>query len=254
MSQDYLAALLAVSRNKRYAKARLELLDAIGTDAVREVISDCLSNGLPDNVLQQVAALMLDARATSPSDETVISQDQNNKARNNSEQRKTHTPSDLAHAETATPSEHPMSQDSFTARSSQQRGAEKETHDGRSNKALHKRMWSFESSDELGIDRVLLDIPQGSTQWSLDWVAIDGTTPRPVGKPQNHEAENGRAGMEAATTTPESSALVPPSYQHGQRTAHKGRSRKWCGYCQKDLYSSSFRAHMRDIHALTGSE
>jgi hypothetical protein len=227
MSQDYLAALLAISRNKRYAKARLELLDAIGTDAVRRVISDCLSNGLPDNVLQQVAALMLDARATSPSDETAISQDQNNKARNNSEQRKTHTPSGLAHAETATPSEHPMSQDSFTARPSQQRGAEKETQDGRSNKASQKRKWSFESSDELGIDRVLLDIPQGSTQWSLDWVAIDGTTPRPVGrKPQNQEAENGRAGVEAATATPESSALVPPSYQHGQRTAHKGRPRK----------------------------
>ena len=51
MSQDYLAALLAVSRNKRYAKARLELLDAIGTDAVRGVINDCLSNGLPDNIL-----------------------------------------------------------------------------------------------------------------------------------------------------------------------------------------------------------
>ena len=109
MSQDYLAALLAVSRNKRYAKARLELLDAIGTDAVRGVINDCLSNRLPDNILREVAALMLDARAASPSDETAISRDQNNEARGNSEQQKTDTPFGLAHAEIPTASKYHVS-------------------------------------------------------------------------------------------------------------------------------------------------
>ena len=78
-------------------------MDAIGTDAVRGVISDCLSDDLPDDVLQEVAALMLDARATSPSDETAVSQDQNNKARRNSEQKKAaQTTSSLTHAEIAT--------------------------------------------------------------------------------------------------------------------------------------------------------
>ena len=240
MSQDYLAALLAVSRNKRYAKARLELLDAIGTEAVRRVINDCLSTGLPDNILREVAALMLDARAASPSDETAISQDQNNEARGNSEQRKTHTPSGLAHVEVATPSEHPMFQDSFTTPSSQQRGAEKEMQDDRFDKASHKRKWSFDSSDELEIDRVSLDIPQRSIR------------PKLVGgKPQHQEAENGRAGMEADTVTLGSTKIATPSYEHGQETAHKGRPRKWCGYCNQDFYSSKFAQHLESKHPET---
>ena len=208
MSQDYLAALLAVSRNKRYAKARLELLDAIGTDAVRGVINDCLSNGLPDNTLREVAALMLDARAASPSDETAISRDQNNEARGKFEQQKTHTPSGLARAEIATPLEPPMSRDSFTAHSSQQQGAEKETQDGRSNKASHKRKCSVGSGDELGIDRVSLDVPQGSTR------ATDGASPGRGGdEGQDRKAEIARAGVEA-DTTPESRAFVPTWATH----------------------------------------
>jgi hypothetical protein len=249
MSQDYVAALLAVSQNKRYAKARLELLDAIGTDAVRGVISDYLSNGLPDNVLKEVAALMLDARATSPSEETAISHDQNNKTHNDSEQRQTHAPSGLAHAKIATPSEHPISQDSFTARSSQQRRAEKETHDGRSGKASRKRKRRSESSDESEIDRGSLDVPQRSTRRSLDRVAIGDTASRLVGrKPQNQEAENGRAGVEADTVTGGSTILATPSYRHGQQTAHKGRPRKWCGYCNQDFYSSKFAQHLESKH------
>jgi hypothetical protein len=106
--------MLAVSHNKRYAKVRLELLDTIGADIVRGAIDDYLSNGLPDNVLQHVAALMLDARATSSSN----GRNYNNKARGNPEQRKVHTPSGLIHLETATPSEHPIFQDPFTVRPS----------------------------------------------------------------------------------------------------------------------------------------
>lgn len=246
MSQDYLAALLAVSRNKRYAKARLELLDAIGIDAVRGVINDCLSNGMPDKVLQEVAALMLDARAASPSDETAISRDQSNEARGNSEQQKAHTRSGLARAEIATPLEHPMSQDSFTARSSQQQGAEKETQDGRSNKASRKRKWSVGSGDELGIDRVSLNLPQGSTR------ATHGASPGRGGdEGQYQKAENARAGVEA-DTTPESRALVPPLHRHGQLDKQTGR--KWCGYCNRHCNNKNFARHLKTMHPTIGSK
>lgn len=252
MSQDYLAALLAVSRNKRYAKARLELLDAIGTDAVRGVINDCLSNGLPDNTLREVAALILDARAASPSDETAISRDQNNEARGKFEQQKTHTPSGLARAEIATPSKHHVSQDLFTARSSQQRGAEKETQDGCSNKALHKRKWSVESGDELGIDRVSFDVAQGSTRSSLQRVAIDGTAPGKGGdKGHDTKAESTRVGVETDTTS-EPRALIPPLHRHGQLEKQTGR--KWCGCCNRYYSNKNFARHLKTMHPTFGSK
>ena len=63
MAQDYQTTLLAFSGDSAWTDARLKLFETIGVDAVREATRRCLEHGVSEEVLKQVASLVLVDRA-----------------------------------------------------------------------------------------------------------------------------------------------------------------------------------------------
>lgn len=61
MTRDYLAALPALLKGRRWANVRLDFLEAFSTDAAMEVIDQCLVQGIPKEALHHVAPFTRDA-------------------------------------------------------------------------------------------------------------------------------------------------------------------------------------------------